>query len=219
MYKLNNSGPRFEPCGTPVAHKFIDDNSQFITHTYRGTTRFVRPYLLNIWKFEFGQLWYNKYGVTHCIKCLMQVKKQNLVLIKSNGSNTGSYSEIRTSNSTHNASHIQYDCSIKHRYRLKWKTNIRMCHMSCWVFNCMFHSFVTNSQANKCFWFWQLKSLLPWLYQPFNFFPNTVKLSIVPADLKICIQRDVFTQWDTHSYKQWQTLSWIIHLVGLLWEC
>lgn len=53
----------------------------------------------------------------------------------------------------------------------------------------------------------------------FNFFPNTVKLSIVPAVLKICIQRDVFTQWDTASYKQWQTLSWIMHFVGLLWEC
>lgn len=35
-----------------------------------------------------------------------------------------------------------------------------------------------------------------------NFFPNTVKLSIVPVALKICIQRDVFTQWDIHSYKQ-----------------
>lgn len=32
--------------------------------------------------------------------------------------------------------------------------------------------------------------------------PNTIKLSIVPVAPKICIQRDVFTQWDIHCYKQ-----------------
>lgn len=83
--------------------------------------------------------------------------------------------------------------------------------------DCMFHCW-TNSQANKWFWFWQLESFVHWLYHLFNFFPNTVKLCIVPAALKICIQRDVFTQWDTNSYKQWQTLSWIKHLAGLLRE-
>lgn len=33
-------------------------------------------------------------------------------------------------------------------------------------------------------------------------FSKHSKLSVVPVALKICIQRDVFTQWDIHCYKQ-----------------
>lgn len=74
--------------------------------------------------------------------------------------------------------------------------------------------------------FADLRAVLPWLYHLFSslffffyFFPNKFKLSIVPAALSICIQRDIFTQWDTGTYKQWQTLSWIKHSASLLWEC
>lgn len=132
------------------------------------------------------------------------------------------YSEMSTSNSSWGSSpNKQYDRSIQHPHTLAQSERGKQIFGWVIVVECVAgSSFVKQiHKQTSVFWFWQLESRLSWLYHLYNFSPNTVKLSIVPAALKICIQREVFTQWDTHSYKQWQTLSWIMHFLRLLWEC
>lgn len=79
----------------------------------------------------------------------------------------------------------------------------------------------TNSQANKWLWCCQLESLSVLIMPSFSLtsFQTNLNFLLSRQLWKICIQRDIFTQWETGPYKQWQTRSWIKHLAAPLGEC
>lgn len=79
----------------------------------------------------------------------------------------------------------------------------------------------TNSRANKQLGLHQLENLSVLIIPSFSLtsFQTNLNFLLSRQLWKICIQRDIFTQWETGPYKQWQTRSWIKHEAAPLWEC